>query len=499
VRCLYAASEVAGFAKTGGLADVAAALPQALARRGHECAVLMPLYRAVRRGPQGLEPTGLTFSVPVGGRPVAGALWRSTLPGSAVPIYLVEQAEFFERDGPEQGGGLYQFTGADGRPRDYPDNLARFAFFSRACCEAARFLDLRPQILHLNEWHTGLAAAYQREFYRCQEREGPHILFTIHNLAYQGLFPAQQYPTTGLPWRLFTLDGLEFYGHLSCLKAGIVYADLVNTVSPTYAREIQTATYGQGLHGLLAARGQQLYGILNGVDYRLWNPTTDPHLPAPYDTNSVIAGKAACRRALLQQCGLPERAGAPLLGMVGRMVEQKGIDLLIEALPALLDRDVQLVMLGEGDPAYHRRLHALRARFPEGVAVLRTQDDSLAHLICGAADLFLMPSLFEPCGLVQLYAMRYGAVPVVRATGGLADTVTDATAQTLAAGTATGFTFGPPAARFLLEAVDRALALLRQRPADWLRLVRLCMRQDWSWDHSAAEYEKLYESMIRNE
>jgi starch synthase len=493
VRCLYAASEVAGFAKTGGLADVAAALPQALARRGHACAILMPLYRAVRQGPRPLESTGLTFSVPIGGRPIVGSLWRSALPGSPVPVYLVEQPELFERDDPEQGRGLYQFTAADGRSRDYPDNLARFAFFSRAVCEAARLLDLRPEVLHLNEWQTGLAAAYQREFYRRPDTDGPRTLFTIHNLAYQGLFPAESYPTTGLPWRLFTFEGLEFYGHLNCLKAGIVYAELVNTVSPTYAREIQTPIYGQGLHGLLAARGRMLSGILNGVDYRVWDPSADPQLPAGYDSASLVEGKAACRRVLLQECGLPQRPGMSLLGMVGRLVEQKGIDLLIEALPALFNRDVQLVMLGEGDPGYHKMLQEMRSNYPERLAVLRTQDERLAHLLCGAADLFLMPSLFEPCGLVQLYAMRFGAVPVVRATGGLADTVTNATEEALAAGTATGFTFGPPAARFFLEAIDRALALFRELPADWLRLARLCMQHDWSWDHSAAEYEKLYE------
>jgi starch synthase len=493
---------VAGFAKTGGLADVAAALPQALARRGHACSVLMPLYRCARRGPRPLSATGLTFSVPLGNRQVPGSLWRATLPGSEVPVYLVEQPELFERDDPAQGRGLYQLTAADGRRRDYPDNCARFAFFSRAVLEAARLLEARPQVLHANEWHTGLAAVYLREVYRKDPvparralLEGLGTLFTMHNLAYQGVFPAGDYAVTGLPWRLFNFEQLEFYGHLNCLKAGIVFSDRVNTVSPTYAREVETATYGQGLQGVLAARHGRLSGILNGVDYRVWDPAADPHLPAPYDAGSVTPGKAACKRALQQQCGLPAAPGVPFLGMVSRLVEQKGIDLLLEALPVLFRHDVQVVVLGEGDPGYHAMLQEVRRRFPERLSVLRCQDEPLAHLIYGGADLFLMPSLYEPCGLVQLYALRYGAVPVVRATGGLADTVTDATPEALATGAATGFTFGPPAARFFLAALDRALGLFRDRPNDWLRLMHNGMRQDWPWDHSAAEYERLYETV----
>jgi starch synthase len=505
VRCLYAASEVAGFAKTGGLADVAAALPQALARRGHDCAVIVPLYSSVRHSQVPLTPTGLSFTIEVSGQPLSGSLWRSTLPGSAVPVYLVEQPAYFERDDPGLDRGLYQQTLADGRRQDYPDNLARFVFFGRAILEAIRLLDFRPQVLHLNEWHTGLVPVFLQEARRRPMPaairsvfDGVGTLFTIHNMAYQGLFPAHDFPQTGLPWRLFNWEQLEFHGHLNCLKAGIVFADRINTVSPTYAREIQTSVYGQNMQGVLRARHAQLSGILNGVDYRVWDPTADPCLPAAYDSATVRAGKAACKGVLQARGDLPVRPNTPVLGLVSRLVEQKGIDLLIEALPGLFRRDVQVVVLGEGDPGYHTILQGLRERFPRQLGLFPVYDEPLAHLIYGGVDLFLMPSLFEPCGLVQLYAMRYGAVPVVRATGGLADTVVNTSAETLLAGTATGFTFGPPTAGLFLAEVERALDLHAGRPDDWLRLMRIGMAEDWSWDRSAAEYERVYEQM-RNE
>jgi starch synthase len=497
LRILYAAAEVAGFAKTGGLADVAAALPRALARRGLEGAVVLPLYRCVRQGPRPLTPTGLTLRVPIGGREVSGALWRSTLAGSDVPVYLVEQPDHFERDDPARGAGIYQFTDAGGGRRDYADNCERFAFFGRAILEAPRLLGWWPDVLHLNEWHTALVPVYLREVYRTQDPAYRRLrtLFTIHNMGYQGIFSADDFGRTGLPWRLFNFEQLEYYGHLNCLKAGILFADRLSAVSPTYAREIQILPYGHGLQSLLAARRDRLAGILNGVDYGAWDPSSDPFLPRTYDRTTVVPGKAAAKQALQRRLGLPEQPHATVLGMIARLVEQKGMDLLGEALPALLRQDVQVVVLGEGDPRYHEMLSDLQARFPERLGLRLAQDEVLAHLIQAGADVFLMPSLFEPCGLVQLYALRYGTVPVVRATGGLADTVVNATPETLAAGTATGFTFGPPLARLFLEAVERALSLYRQRPEEWLALMRVGMAQDWSWNRSAAEYEWVYEDV----
>jgi len=503
MRILYAASEVAGFAKTGGLADVLASLPSALAQRGHECALILPLYRAIRAGKAPLAPTRLTFTVPLGGRTIEGSLWRSTLPDADVPVYLVEQADFFERDDPASGRGIYQLTLPDGSKRDYPDNSARFVFFCRAVLEAVRLLDFWPDILHLNDWPTGLVPVYLREVYgrqadRVQQARFQRLrtLLTIHNLAYQGVFGKQDMTLTGLPERLFNLEQLEFYNHLNFLKAGIVFADLLNTVSPTYAREIQTRYFGCGLQGVLAPRAGRLHGIVNGVDYRVWNPASDKRIAATYDVQSVTQGKALCKAALQKRCGLAPEPRKPLLGIVSRLVAQKGLDLIGKVADRLLQRQVQLVVLGQGDPVYHKMFTALQSRSPQQVTVSFELDESLAHQIEAGADLFLMPSQYEPCGLSQLYSLKYGAVPLVRATGGLADTVTDTTPQTLQDGSATGFSFVPYTPAALLGTVTRALDLYRHDPSTWLLLQQTGMRQDWSWDHSATEYERLYKQLV---
>jgi starch synthase len=506
MRCLYVASEVTGFAKTGGLADVAAALPRALAERGHDCAVLMPLYRCIRTGPHELSPTGLNFAVPMANRLVSGSLWRTVLPASGVPLYLIEQPVFFERDDPATGAGLYQFQRPDGSRADYEDNCARFVFFSQAVLEAIRLLDFWPDVVHVNDWQTGLVPVYQKELcphypdasYR-PRFAALKTLLTIHNLAYQGLFWHLDMPTTGLPWRLFNYEKLEFYGKISFLKAGIVYADLLNTVSPTYSREIQTPYYGCGLQTVLAARRQDLFGIVNGVEERDWNPATDPYLAVNYNADTVSQGKAACKKALQQHFGLDADAATPLLAMVSRLAEQKGVDLVGEIAPTLLGKGVQLVVLGEGQAEYQAMLAALRSRFPTRMGLTLGQNEALAHRIEAGADIFLMPSRYEPCGLSQLYSLKYGTVPVVRATGGLCDTVVDATFERLGAGTATGFAFVAMTAEAFLEAVERALRLFRNQPEQWLRLVRTGMRQDWSWRRSAAEYERLYEKLARQE
>jgi starch synthase len=503
MKVLLAASEVVGFAKTGGLADVAGSLPRALARRGHECAVLLPLYRSVRTGRIPVTDTGHRLAVQVGGRFVPGGIWRAQLPGSEVPVLLIEQANYFERDDPAQGRGLYQFTAPDGQKRDYPDNCERFVFFSRAILEALHVLGWWPDVLHVNDWQTGLVPVYLHEHYRRQaepalrsQYERVHTLFTLHNLAYQGVFWHWDMPVTGLDWRLFNYHQLEFYGQLNFLKGGIVFADLLNTVSPTYAREIQTPAYGHGLEAALAERRDRLFGIVNGVDYSAWNPATDPRLAARYDVTSVDRHKPACKAALQRRHGLPEQPGTPLIGMVARLVEQKGLSLIGQLADWLLQQDVQLVVLGEGDPAYDRMLRDLKTRYPARVGLTLAFDEPLAHQIEGGADIFLMPSQFEPSGLNQLYSLKYGAVPVVRATGGLADTVTDCTPETLADGTATGFSFIPYTPTALRGALERALDLYRHRPELWIRLVRTGMRQDWSWERSAGEYEMLYARLI---
>jgi starch synthase len=491
-----AASEVTGFAKTGGLADVAASLPRALARRGHRCAVILPLYRSARRATP-LEPTEHHFAIPMDKRNVAGRLWRSRLPGTDVTAYLIEQPDYYERDDPAAGRGLYQLTAPEGSKRDYPDNCARYVFFCRAVLEAMRLLGEWPELLHANDWQTGLLPVYLRQARHPrsllpEQYARMRTLFTIHNMAYQGVFWHWDMALTGLSWSLFNSHQLEFHGHLNLLKAGIVFADAVNTVSPTYAREIQTPYLGCGLQGVLAERRDHLFGIVNGIDYTAWDPATDPHLPAHYDAETVFEHKPACKAALQRRLHLNEEPQTPLLGVVARLAEQKGIDLIVGAAPDLVAQGAQLAVLGEGDPASQRALEDLHARYPGRIGVVLALDEPLAHQIEAGADVFLMPSLYEPCGLNQLYSMRYGTVPVVRATGGLADTVVNCTPQTLAADTATGFSFLPHTAAALTATVGRVLDMYRGKPEQWRQLVRCGMRQDWSWDRSAAEYEKLY-------
>lgn len=475
------ASEVVPLAKTGGLADVAGALPQALARAGHGAAVFVPCYRSIRES-AALEPTGVEVDIPLGPTIVSGRILRTTLPGGAVPVFAIDRPELFDRP------GLY---GEEGR--DYWDNCARFVFFARATLEAIRQLGLKFDVLHCNDWQAGLIPAYLEEFYRPNggwDRVG--TLMTIHNMAYQGIFWHYDMPLTGLPWDLFHWKKLEFYGKLNFLKAGLVYADLLSTVSPTYAREIQTPEYGCGLDGLLRGRSGDLRGVANGIDATAWNPALDDQIAANYGPSTFREGKAACKSSLQRRSSLPERPDVPLLAAVGRLDPQKGWDLLVPALSELLSqRDVQVVILGEGQRHYHEQLDHLAARHPDRFRAFLHFSGPLAHQIEAGADIFLMPSLYEPCGLNQMYSQAYGTVPVVRSTGGLADTVVAANAQTLADGTATGFAFRDPDVAGLRWAIDSALAAYHD-PEGWARIVRAGMAKDWSWDASARAYVEIY-------
>jgi starch synthase len=498
-RIVLAASEVVGFAKTGGLADVLGSLPPALARRGHECSVFLPLYHSVRMSGIPVIPTPHRLNVPVGNRMVSAYLWQATLPGSEVPVFLIDQPDFYDRDRPKEGKGLYQFTLPGGEKRDYPDNCERFVFFSRAVLQAVELLDLRPDIIHANDWQTGLIPVYLREDMRLKEKfQHTRTFFTIHNIAYQGVFWHWDMLLTGLDWGLFNPRQLEFYGQMNILKGGIVFADLVSTVSPTYAREIQTAAYGCGLEGVLAERREHLFGIVNGVDYRVWNPATDRHLTANYTPETVDTGKPLCKQALQARFKLPVKSEVPVLGVVARLTPQKGIDLICESAESLLNLGAQLIILGEGDAEYHAMLRTLQSRHPAQLGIHLGFDEPLAHQIEAGSDIFLMPSLYEPSGLNQLYSLKYGAVPVVRATGGLADTITDFNPSTLSAGLATGFSFAPYSAEALRRTVERALKLYKQEPSSWRRLVQTGMRQDWSWDRVALEYERLYSIMTNS-
>jgi starch synthase len=480
------APEVVPFSKTGGLGDVLGSLPRALGRAGAHVAVIAPLYRCTWDCGQPLRATSTVVSVPIGQRRVFARLFVSQLPRSGVPVYLLDCPDYYDRP------GLYGEQG-----KDYRDNAERFIFLARASLEAARALDLRPDILHVHDWQAALVPVYVKELYRPRGAgfERTATVLTIHNLAYQGHFWHWDMLLTGLDWKLFNWRQLEFQGHLNFLKAGIVYADFVTTVSKTYAQEIQTPELGCGLDGVLRWKRASLRGIVNGVDYEVWDPRTDPYLPAHYDLETFAEGKRACKLALQAELGLEQRLDRPLVAQIGRLDPQKGWDLVQKIVGPLLERGVQWVVLGTGRPELEQWLRDLASRRAGQVAAVLSFDDPLAHRIEAGADLFLMPSRYEPCGLNQLYSLRYGTVPVVRATGGLADTVVDATPETLAAGTATGFVFTDYRPEAFLGAVERALELWKQ-PVIWQALVRNGMRQDWSWDRSAREYLALYDKLL---
>lgn len=513
MRILLAASEAVPFAKTGGLADVASGLSLALASRGHEVTLVLPYYRqlipdALPRKPSGrfvevrlrnqLVKAGIVESrlagppsrfdyEAKGARSTESPLqWRGseqTPEGSHVRVLLIDHPHYFDRP------ALYVHNGAD-----FPDNCERFCVFSRAVMEAARIYRLQPDVLHVNDWQTGLAPALLQMEYRGKTGfESTAAVLTIHNLAFQGAFWGLDMALTGLDASLFNWRQMEHYGQLNLLKTGMVFSDALTTVSPTYAREIQTAEFGCGLEGVLQHKSDRLTGILNGIDVQSWNPETDPALPSHYDAATVGPGKAACKKFLQQHLHLPVRSDVPLLGMISRLTDQKGLDLIVANSDALLAENVQCVFLGTGDPGYEERLLQLAERAPEKVAVVIGFDDRLARQIEAAADIFLMPSRFEPCGLNQIYSMRYGTIPLVHAVGGLADSVIDCTPQTLADGTATGFHFTQYTPAAFLGRLREALAALH-RPQEWQALIRNGMTSDWSWSRSAAEYEGVYQS-----
>lgn len=487
MNILFVSSEAIPFAKTGGLADVAGALPIAIERLGHRVCVVMPGYRQALASGQPVDPTGVEFSIKIGAKTVEGGLLESRLPGSEVRVYLVDQADYFNRD---------QLYGVDGV--DYVDNCERFVFFCRAALETIRLLKLEIDLVHLNDWPTGLAAAFLKTDYAAVPGfERIASLFTIHNMAYQGQFWHWDMVLTGLDWKYFNWRQMEFYGKLNLMKTGLVFADALNTVSPRYAEEIQTAPLGCGLEGVLQHRRRVLSGIMNGVDDSIWNPATDPYLARKYGPADFAVGKRACKEALSNEWGLPFAPDSPLIGIVGRLVDQKGFDLVTSVIQEWArDRDAQWVILGSGEPKYQQLLRALAERYPRKLAARFGFSEPSAHQIEAAADIFLMPSQFEPCGLNQLYSLKYGAVPVVRATGGLADSIVDATPEALARGDANGFAFQEYSSLALGQTLWRAIEMFRERPQVWSRLVANGMSQDWSWGRSAQEYARLYERTL---
>jgi starch synthase len=476
VSILMVGSEALPFSKTGGLADVLGALPIALGRLGHRVTLVTPKYRHTEA-----HGVATTLEVPLRGGGETTVIEQPLAEG--VRVVLVGRPELYDRESIYGAGG------------DYPDSPRRFGFLCRAALEYAIHSGDTFDVLHGHDWQAGLAPVYLRTRYAGHPRIGNMAsVFTIHNLAYQGSFPPDWITQLDLPPQVMGMEAMEFWGQLSFLKGGINYSRVITTVSPTYAKEIQTKEYGAGFDGILSARARDLYGVLNGIDTDRWDPSRDPYLPVPYDQNS-LENKDASKRELLETIGASASLNGlkrPLIGVVSRLVNQKGFDLVGEIADLLPELGANFAVLGTGDLRHETMWLDLAAAYPDRFAVKIGFDERIAHLIEAAADIFLMPSRFEPCGLNQMYSMRYGTVPVVRATGGLDDTVTDYNEQ---AGTGTGFKFKPYTAAALLEALERALAAFGN-PKIWKQLQLAGMRQDFSWDRSASEYVKLYERAL---
>ena len=471
MKVLFCTPEMAPFAKSGGLADVSAALPEALRQGGLECLSVMPLYKSMDLQAASLQPVA-DFSFPTGAGISSGRILKSG------EVFFIENDDYFRRE------GLYSYAS-----RDYPDNLERFAFFARACIELLRIIP-DVDLIHCNDWQTALIPAYLKALGQAQTP----CLFTIHNLAYQGIFEASLWPLLLLPEAFFTPEILEFYGNINVMKAGIVFSDLVSTVSPTYAAEIQTPAFGCGLEGLMRAVSPKLAGIINGIDTSVWDPATDRHLPRPFHAGD-LAGKAAGKEALQVRMGLVQSPDTPLFGMISRLVEQKGVDLVLACTDELLAREAQLVILGSGDHSLEQALAGAARRHAGRLGVKVGFDEALAHLIEAGADFFLMPSRFEPCGLNQMISLRYGTLPIITPVGGLKDTVMALGEGAHPCGIRVRQADGPA----LDEALERALTLYRSEP-DLLATMRAtAMGNDFSWSASAGEYARLYHKITNFE
>jgi len=489
MKILMTASEAIPFAKTGGLADVATALSRALAKDGHEIVLVLPHYPQML--PQGarhrlqIETVEESFAIPVGTRKSYGSFLKAKLPDSDIDVILVDQPDYFDRPSP------YVYENIP-----YEDNCERFVFFSRAVIEALKMFG--PfDVLHANDWQTGLVPALIDIETRKQNPEFKDLgtVFTIHNLAFQGRFWHWDMVLTGLDWKYFNWKQMEFFGDLNLLKTGIVFADMVTTVSPTYAREIQTPDLGWGLDPALSGRGSSLVGILNGVDTSVWHPEVDRFIKVNYNVDSVGVNKPICKADLQDSVGLPIKPNVPIVAMISRISEQKGFDLLEDAGSRLLENDAQFVFLGTGDRRYERYVKDLGQRYPDRVSAMIRFDEELAHKIEAGSDIFLMPSAFEPCGLNQMYSMLYGTIPLVHSVGGLADSVVPFNRETMHEKTATGFSFDHYHVNDLLDCFQQAMSTYRNR-ADWQQLQRTCMAQDLSWNNSARNYLKVYERAI---
>lgn len=487
MNILFATSEMVPFTPPGETAEAIGVLAGELARLGHSVSVILPGFGQAIGGGRGLEPTGVDLAISIGTKLVTGRVvklaWVPRPSGPSVTVYLVEQNDYYQRPGLYQEGGT-----------DYIDNCERFVFFSRAVLETTRQLKLRPDVIHAHDWTTGLLAAYLDVEYR--DRPGFErlaTLFTLHDLEHQGKFWHWDMLLTGLDWKYFNWRQMEFYGHLNLLKTGLVFADSINTLSPRYAQEVQTAPLGGGLEGVLASRREVLSGVVDGLDYEVWNPANDPFLTARYDERTAAAGKARAKAALQTELGLPQQADVPLVALAGRLCDRRGVDVAIEVIrnwPA--EREVQWAVLGTGDAKHQEALADLVKRQPRRLSLRLAQDEPLLHRLMSGADILLAPCRGEPCGKQQLQALRYGAVPVVRNTGSLADTVNDVNEGTLSNGTATGFCFHDTSPLGVSESLARAVDMYGREKNKWSKLVSAGMKQDWSWTATARQYLDLY-------
>jgi starch synthase len=482
LKVLFLSPEVVPFAKTGGLADVAGALPAALKRLGSDVRLVLPFYRIVRQGNFETRPLLDNLEIPLGIEKLTADVLE-TKTDDDIPVYLIERDDMYDRP------NLY------GNARgDYYDNLERFTFFAHASLRIAEAISFKPDVIHCHDWQTGLVPALLKGPYSGETpRNGTPSVFTIHNVGYQGIFPQEKLPVTGLPRsHFFRAEGLEFWGKMSLLKAGIVYSEAITTVSPKYAEEIQTPEYGMGMEGVLKHRSAFLHGILNGVDYRLWDPERDLHIATKY-SRQEMRGKGHCKDALIAEMGLdPSLQERPLLAMISRLDAQKGLDLVVEIMEKILAMDVGFIVLGSGDEKIQQAIQKAAKKNPGRVGLFFGFNEPLAHRIMAGADVFLIPSRYEPCGLTQMYALKYGTVPVVRATGGLDDTIVQFDPKR---GEGNGFKFSAYKPASFLAAIQKAIELF-QNPDAWKKLIANGMKADFSWDRSAQRYLELYHTVI---
>lgn len=481
MRVLLASSEVHPYSKSGGLADVAGALAKSLARAGHQIGVVTPLYRDIRKRFPEIKPLDWKLDLPVGPARITGQVYILQ-PIANLSVYFIDQPGYFDR------ASFYQEQSVD-----YPDNAERFIFFSKSVVNLARHLPWKPELIHLHDWQVGLVPLFvlHQKLTDGWFSAPPSTCLTIHNLAYQGLFPASAYTLTNLPWDYFHSGGVEFYGRMNCLKTGMAYADTITTVSPRYAREITTEEFGCGLDGLLRQRADVLVGIMNGVDYEEWNTVDNPFLKHAYDSRD-LHGKVLEKSALQRELGLPDALNIPLFGIITRLVWQKGVDLLMGALEEMLAAEMQFVMLGSGDPPLEDAFRKLAKRHQGKTAVQIGYNQGLSHRIEAGSDFFLMPSRFEPCGLNQMYSFRYGTIPIVRVTGGLDDSVIDAAENV---DRANGIKFVEPSVRALVKAIRKALTLYHE-PELLNHFRQNAMAANFSWERVAREYVEMYQAIV---